>query len=71
MGKVDPKQILGWIQVGEKMTSFVIDSFDHVKAAIAAGGGTPDEQNAALDRTHALYQTAIAHEQAIIDAAKS
>lgn len=68
---MDPNKILVWVQAGGQMTSLVFASVEKLKAMLAASGATEAEQNAALDRTHALYQIAIAHEQAIIDGVKA
>ncbi|MEO8680388.1 MAG: hypothetical protein ABI665_15155 [Vicinamibacterales bacterium] len=65
---LDPNQILVWAQVGAQMTQLVVAGIGSVQAMIAASGASAAEQQAALDRTHALYQAAIAHEQAIVDA---
>jgi hypothetical protein len=52
------------------MTQIAVTAFANIKAMIAAGGGDEAAQNAALDRTHALYQEAIAREQAIADGSR-
>lgn len=60
---MNANQILVWVQVGGKMAQVVATGIESVKAMIAASGQTDAEKNAALDRTLALYDEAIAHEQ--------
>jgi hypothetical protein len=68
MGKqINPNTILVWVQAAGQMTKLVETTVGSLKGMLAAAGATEAEQNAALDRTHAMYEIAIAHEQALID----
>ena len=68
---MDPNKILVWVQAGGQMASLITVGADKLKAMLAAAGATEAEQDAALDRTHVMYQSAIAHEQAIIDGVRA
>lgn len=68
---MDPNKILVWVQAGGQMAKVVETGIGNLRAMLAAAGATEAEQDAALDRTHVMYQSAIAHEQAIIDGVRA
>ncbi len=60
--------VLVWLQAGGQMAKLVETTLDKVKDIAAAAGASAEEQDAALDRTHAILEGRIAREQAIVDA---
>jgi hypothetical protein len=61
----NPNDILVWAQVGGQMTQIAVTAIGNIKSMIAASGQDKAAQDAALARTHALYDTAIAHEEQV------